>query len=128
MMPEDKIEEQFEKLMEYLKWSAKIVRKIFTPDTFNYHFLYGEYEGHEVFKGYHVLQYWKTGQISDADRIFQEDIKKRRFELPDGIYPITKITEKLNLRAYMISRDKKKLGPQEVILEVISGPEEIKKT
>jgi diadenosine tetraphosphate (Ap4A) HIT family hydrolase len=127
MMPEDKIEEQFEKLMEYLKWSAKIVRKIFTPDTFNYHFLYGEYEGHEVFKGYHVLQYWKTGQISDADRIFQEDIKKRRFELPDGIYPITKITEKLNLRAYMISRDKKKLGPQEVILEVISGPEEIKK-
>jgi hypothetical protein len=128
MMPEDKIEKQFENLIELLKYSAKIVRKIFTPDAFNYHFLYGEYEGHEVFKGYHTLQYWKTGQLSVyADKIFQEDIKKRRFELPDGIYPITRITEKLNLRAYMISRDKKKLGPQEVSLEVISGPEEVKK-
>jgi hypothetical protein len=128
MISENNVEKQFQNLLELLKYSAKIVRKIFTPDAFNYHFLYGEYDGHEVFENYNVLQYWKTGQLSPyADRISQEDIRKGSFKLPDGIYPITKITEKLDLRAYMISRDKEKLGPYEVRLEVILGPEEVKK-
>jgi hypothetical protein len=126
MRPEDKIEKQFENLIEFLRYSTKIVRKIFTPDAFNYHFLYREYTAHQLFEHYHIRKYWKTEKLSSfVDTITQEDIKNRRFELPDGIYPITRITEKLNLRSYMRSRDKKNLGPEEAFLEIVSGPEEL---
>jgi hypothetical protein len=94
MMPEDKIEEQFEKLIDYLKWSAKIVRKIFTPEAFNYPFWFPVFE--------------KDERIPRS-KISYTDIQKGKFIFPDGIHPIIEVVQDVDLVEYIRTGDKKKL-------------------
>jgi hypothetical protein len=108
MMPEDKIEKKFQTLLEYLKVGAKIVRKIFTPDAFNYPFWAPVYERDE--------------DTTPTITITYTDIRKGKFTIPDGIYPIVEIVQELNLAEYIRTGDKKKLE-RKVDLKVNLGPE-----
>ena len=94
MMPEDKIEEKFEKLIDYLKWIAKIARKIFTPEAFNYPFWFPVFE--------------KDERIPRS-KISYTDIQKGKFIFPDGIHPIIEVVQDLDLAEYIRGGDKKKL-------------------
>jgi hypothetical protein len=108
MMPEDKIEKKFQTLLDYLKVGAKIVRKIFTPDAFNYPFWAPVYERDE--------------EITPTTTITYTDIKKGKFTIPDGIYPIVEIVQELNLAEYIRTGDKKKLE-RKVDFKINLGPE-----
>ncbi|MFZ8805736.1 MAG: hypothetical protein ACO2PO_22530, partial [Candidatus Calescibacterium sp.] len=120
MVSEDRIEKQFESLTNYLKYCAKIVRKIFTPEAFNYHFWYPPYNSHKLFKEEKV-------KVVDYNGIRYKEIQKGKFIFPDGIYPIVGIYQSLPLYEYMRSNDKDKLWRYSVSLDVILGPEKLQK-
>jgi hypothetical protein len=117
MVSEDRIEKQFKSLTNYLKYCAEIVKKIFAPEAFNYHFWYPPYKGHKLFK---------EGQVKTS-YIRYKEIRKGEFIFPDGIYPIVGIGQSLDLYEYMRSNEKSKLWRHSVGLEVILGPEKLRR-
>jgi hypothetical protein len=110
-MPEDKVEEKFEKLIDYLKWSAKIVRKIFTPDAFNYPF-------------------WCSTYLGDKRTFLQfndfSDIQKGTLVFQDGIYPIVEIGHFIFYGDYIRTEGKEKLK-EKVNLYVLQDTENFKR-